>query len=984
MNSPLITKQFQKQKYVKKMKKEMSKEMERVMMKELKTKAFLLVFLIGVLLTIDVFSASAFGQCDEHNYYWVAGSGNWSTPQNWSHQVWDPDLGKCVPVPGVPGSADTVEVYNGGTAEISSSANAELVFIGAGSNLSVVAGLLAITDGLHVDWYGRLEQSGGQTSATYEIVGFEGAGTVIQTGGIHNVVEGFNLGFDVGGDGTYELSGSGELSTDWINVGYEGTGTFIQSGGRNIIHTSLGVGNRTGSNGTYELHDGELVANTVWLGGYGSGIFVQSGGNVNINDGLFIGPNPTSNGKYKLHGGTLNVGYGIYVGGEAGSVGEYELSNGTLVADEIFVGRSGTGTFVQSGGNVTVNDGLLIGQNPGGEGIYKLHGGTIDVGYGVSVGGEGIGSFDMDGGTINATNDDADLTVFGGTGSLTGPGTFNIEVGYLSEEIYGAGGDKSVDVIFERYCLFNGGAYNVNRIRPDEFGGCTWEDLIPSSVFDVSFGGNFSVWFTIAIPYDAAEVAALNADEMSLRAVHKDVYGTYELLEDVQIDTTEKIVYGQARSFGKFALFAEGTGSEAAKLAKDVIGGPYLGDGVTWGGKGFNCWRCPPTRFVDPNDIKTSGYCYYDARIGECNQDAAPGVDCSGLIFWAYNKAFGAVTYQETEAPYNIIHYENADGQYRHNSTPIAESELMPGDLLFFNTDSDPYIEHVEMYVGPFFYPGGSIKGTYYPAGLYNIVSARGNNYGIIPDCLSERTQPGNGFVGFRRVTPLPWVGGTAFVQCPVDIILTDPDGFTITKDIWEVPGVLYYSVFDIDKDGDLDDMVTIVERKIGDYLITVVPEPDASPTDTYTLGVNFDGQTLILAENVSIDDIPDEPYIIRSTGIIPIIPETIDFDPDTLNLKSKGNWITCYIELPEGYDVDDIDVGSILLEHLLEVQHSDVQDDVLMVKFDRKDVIAYIELVLEIELPADVTLMVTGELTDGTPFEGSDTIRVIEEGGKK
>ncbi|MGB2808354.1 MAG: hypothetical protein WBC22_11465, partial [Sedimentisphaerales bacterium] len=488
----------------------MKKEMERVMRKEVKNKAFLLVLLIGILLILTVFSASAFGQCAEHTYNWVVSSGDWSTPDNWWHEEWDSDLQKCVPVPGVPGSADTVEVYNGGTAEISSSANAELVFIGAGSNLSVVAGLLAITDGLHVDWYGRLEQSGGQTSATYEIVGFEGTGTVIQTGGIHNVVEGFNLGFDVGGDGTYELSGSGELSMDWINVGYEGTGTFIQSGGRNIIHTSLGVGNRTGSNGTYELHDGELVANTVWLGGYGSGIFVQSGGNVNINDGLFIGPNPTSNGKYKLHGGTLNVGYGVYVGGE------------------------------------------------------------------------GIGSFDMDGGTINATTDDADLTVFGGTGSLTGPGTFNIEVVYLSEEIYGTNGDDSVDIIFERYCLFKGGTYEVKKIYPYEFGGCTEKILLPSSVFDVSFDGNFSVGFTIAIPYDPAELAALNADEMSLRAVRKDAYG-YELLEDVQIDTTEKVVYSQAGNFGQFALFAEGTGSEAAKLAKSVIGGDYR-----WGAKGWD------------------------------------------------------------------------------------------------------------------------------------------------------------------------------------------------------------------------------------------------------------------------------------------------------------------------------------------------------------------------------------------------------------
>ncbi len=39
-----------------------------------------------------------------------------------------------------------------------------------------------------------------------------------------------------------------------------------------------------------------------------------------------------------------------------------------------------------------------------------------------------------------------------------------------------------------------------------------------------------------------------------------------------------------------------------------------------------------------------------------------------------------------------------------------------------------------------------------------------------------------------------------------------------------------------------------------------------------------------------------------------------IHVDPMTLNLKSQGNWITCYVELPEGYDVNDISVSSIML----------------------------------------------------------------------
>ncbi|MBC8230961.1 hypothetical protein H8E77_15525 [bacterium] len=114
-----------------------------------------------------------------------------------------------------------------------------------------------------------------------------------------------------------------------------------------------------------------------------------------------------------------------------------------------------------------------------------------------------------------------------------------------------------------------------------------------------------------------------------------------------------------------------------------------------------------------------------------------------------------------------------------------------------------------------------------------------------------------------------------------------------------------------------------------------------------------------------------------------PSHPTIIDIDPDTLNLKSKGKWVTCYIELPDGYNVGDVDVDSILLESSIEIQNSDVQNDVLMVKFDRQEVILYIELLLEeLEIipPTDVTLTVTGEVA-GTPFEGSGTIRVINKG---
>lgn len=113
------------------------------------------------------------------------------------------------------------------------------------------------------------------------------------------------------------------------------------------------------------------------------------------------------------------------------------------------------------------------------------------------------------------------------------------------------------------------------------------------------------------------------------------------------------------------------------------------------------------------------------------------------------------------------------------------------------------------------------------------------------------------------------WVSA-AFVivlKSSADLIVTDPDGLRITKEIGEVQG-MYYMEYDINGDGELDDIVAMPERKIGDYIITVIPVADAAPTDTYTLEAQAEDATVVLAENVPISDIPLEPYVLSSTAL--------------------------------------------------------------------------------------------------------------------
>ena len=125
-------------------------------------------------------------------------------------------------------------------------------------------------------------------------------------------------------------------------------------------------------------------------------------------------------------------------------------------------------------------------------------------------------------------------------------------------------------------------------------------------------------------------------------------------------------------------------------------------------------------------------------------------------------------------------------------------------------------------------------------------------------------------------------------------------------------------------------------------------------------------------------------------------ITTTVDVNPDTLNLKSNGEWITVYIELPEGYDVEAINIASLQLT--LEGQSfivdmnapstvNDYDGDMipdLMVNFNRAELVTYLgvenyytEIIDENSL---VEFLITGTVA-GTPFEGSDWIRIIRPG---
>ncbi len=120
-------------------------------------------------------------------------------------------------------------------------------------------------------------------------------------------------------------------------------------------------------------------------------------------------------------------------------------------------------------------------------------------------------------------------------------------------------------------------------------------------------------------------------------------------------------------------------------------------------------------------------------------------------------------------------------------------------------------------------------------------------------------------------------------------------------------------------------------------------------------------------------------------------IEATIDIDPDSLNLNSKGKYVTVYIELPEEYGVHNIElstvkiikIGDTAVELPAEAHPSEIGDHDgdglpdLMVKFCRHDLL---EAILDIIGDDDhgtfeTEIVVSGGLIDGTLFIGCDLV---------
>ena len=200
------------------------------------------------------------------------------------------------------------------------------------------------------------------------------------------------------GSSTYNLSGTGQLSTRTAFIGEHGTGTFNQSGGNFSLNSATLILGRTSDGiGIYNLSDGALSAGSVSVGESGTGIFTQTGGSFTISGAgnfsrLYLGYS-NGNGTFHLDGGTFTTnGVGGRSPGSTGT-GIFNFNGGTLRAgasradffqDITTANVRGGGAVIDTNGfNVTVAQPLLhssiSGDNPTDGGLVKTGAGTLTL-----------------------------------------------------------------------------------------------------------------------------------------------------------------------------------------------------------------------------------------------------------------------------------------------------------------------------------------------------------------------------------------------------------------------------------------------------------------------------------------------------------------------------------------------------------------------------------------------------------------------------
>jgi hypothetical protein len=189
----------------------------------------------------------------------------------------------------------------------------------------------------------------------------------------------------------------------------------------------------------------DITFTNEFIGVVGTGTLNQPSGTNTVTSDLVLGYNPGSSGTYNL------------------STGHHAA--GTLKARNEYIGKSGSGIFIQTegsepGSSDNICSNLYLAFNPGSSGTYELRVGALAAGF-QYIGYSGTGTFIQTGGTNNIAGVPG-ATLYLGFAS-SGSGTYHLRGGNLIAEniiinpgsaLYQSGGNLTVRSSMKNYAYF--------------------------------------------------------------------------------------------------------------------------------------------------------------------------------------------------------------------------------------------------------------------------------------------------------------------------------------------------------------------------------------------------------------------------------------------------------------------------------------------------------------------------------------------------
>ncbi|HYQ96437.1 MAG TPA: T9SS type A sorting domain-containing protein [Candidatus Eisenbacteria bacterium] len=210
-----------------------------------------------------------------------------------------------------------------------------------------------------------------------------------------------------------------------------------------------------------------------------------------------------------------------------------------------------------------------------------------------------------------------------------------------------------------------------------------------------------------------------------------------------------------------------------------------------------------------------------------------------------------------------------------------------------------------------------------------------------------------------------------------VSVLLGNGDG-TFRPSV-NYPGGYRIKLGDMNGDGKIDIVAAGVSILLGNG------DGTFQQPDTYNISgsidglgdMNGDGKTDVVSATTGYTI-----SIVRNIGPRPsVLSANLRFNPSVINLRDHAKWLTTYIE-PSGFAPASIDIASLRLQGSIapaprfanvgDYDRNGKQD--LMVRFSR-------EALDPLLTPGRNALTVTGSLSTGEPFSGTDSVTVVSSG---